>query len=365
MQQSPYTPARTSSPNDEGGAIVVARPNNNDPYKFASGGNKENNALVRHSPHTPILSSILPKSTIKQFETDVLRRQAEYTTRITDLEGRLSMFHTRLAIECAERGREHAFTVAVSIAHFKVRIRCMILLSTEFFIIRIKIQEYVDEPLEQATRRSLELIDTEYVRPIMDPMRATDLRENGYRAKHESDVDGATREESADSNHATNTTTAPHALPNLVSIERRTNLLEAQMNHHRHVTLFHSRRENFDAINKECIQTLQPALALEVAKADKREGGMVRRFDSNAGEYTRVVTDMTSSRVSSLGYIERRLENWDISDSNRAENYLEEIRMLKQRVTDMRRERIRQDELVVEKIMQTKKVLEEDIFLAC
>ena len=92
---------------------------------------------------------------------------------------------------------------------------------------------------------------------------------------------------------------------------------------------------------------------------------MVRRFDSNAGEYTRVVTDMTSSRVSSLGYIERRLENWDISDSNRAENYLEEIRMLKQRVTDMRRERIRQDELVVEKIMQTKKVLEEDIFLAC
>jgi hypothetical protein len=44
---------------------------------------------------------------------------------------------------------------------------------------------------------------------------------------------------------------------------------------------------------------------------------------------------------------------------------LEEIRMLKQRVIDMRGERIRQDELVVVKIMQTKKVLEEDIFLAC
>lgn len=223
----------------------------------------------------------------------------------------------------------------------------------------------MDEPLEQAMRRSLELIDTGYVRPIMDPMRAADLRESGYQAKHESDVVALTHEESVDSNRATKTAAAPHAPPNLVSIERRTNLLEARMNHHRHVTLFHSRRENFDSINKECIKTLQPALALEVAKADKREGGMVRRFDSNAGEYTRVVTEMTSSRVSSLGYIERRLENWDISDSNRAENYLEEIRTLKQRVADMRRERIRQDELVVEKIMQTKKVLEEDIFLAC
>ena len=90
--------------------IVVAHPSNNDSCNFASSSNKENNVIVRHSP---LLPSILPKSTIKQFETDVLRRQAEYTTRITDLEGRLAMFHTRLAIECAERGREHAFTVAV------------------------------------------------------------------------------------------------------------------------------------------------------------------------------------------------------------------------------------------------------------
>ncbi len=64
--------------------IVIAHPSNNDSCNFANSSNKENNALVRHSP---LLSSILPKSTIKQFETDVLRRQAEYITRITDLEG--------------------------------------------------------------------------------------------------------------------------------------------------------------------------------------------------------------------------------------------------------------------------------------
>ena len=110
MQQLPSTPARTSTCNDEGGMIFIAHPSNNDSCNFANSSNKENNALVRHSP---LLSSILPKSTIKQFETDVLRRQAEYTTRITDLEGRLAVFHARLAIECAERGREHAFTVAV------------------------------------------------------------------------------------------------------------------------------------------------------------------------------------------------------------------------------------------------------------
>jgi len=210
----------------------------------------------------------------------------------------------------------------------------------------------VDGPLEQSMRRSLELIDTEYVSPIMDPRRATKLLAQN------------THGESTDSNDEID----PHQeskLPNLVYIERRANLLEAQISHHRHVTLFHARREHFDTIEKEGSKTLQPLLALEMTKADKREGGLVRRFDSNAGEYTRLVSEMISSRASSLGYVESILANWDVSDSNRVKVYLEEISLLKQRVKDMREERIRQDELVVEKILQTKKVLEEDIFLAC
>jgi hypothetical protein len=113
MQQSPATPAWTPIDNEGGGTIVIARANHDDSYNFAIHTKKENNALVVQ--HTPILSSILPKSTIKQFEIDVLRRQAEYMTRVTDLEARLAMFHTKLAIECAERGREHAFTASVSL----------------------------------------------------------------------------------------------------------------------------------------------------------------------------------------------------------------------------------------------------------
>jgi hypothetical protein len=46
----------------------------------------------------------------------------------------------------------------------------------------------VDEPLEHAMRRSLVLIDSEYVvRPIMDPRRATDFDEKRYQTKHKSE----------------------------------------------------------------------------------------------------------------------------------------------------------------------------------
>lgn len=154
-------------------------------------------------------------------------------------------------------------------------------------------------------------------------------------------------------------------VPNLVAIERKTNHLEALMNHHKHVTLFQSRRQNFDTINDVYRKTLQPALALEVTKADKREEGIIRSFDSNSGEYTRLAAELASSRVSELGYIEKEIDSWDLSDLTRAEHYLQEIQKLKQRILDERAERMKQDELVVERIVQTRKMLEKDIFLTC
>ena len=155
------------------------------------------------------------------------------------------------------------------------------------------------------------------------------------------------------------------SLPNLVSLERQSNQIEAQMNHHKHVTLYHSRKHNFDSIDQECRKTVSPELALEMTKADKREVGLIRRFDASSGEFSRLSAEMTASRKSSLGLIEKAIDDWDVSDLTRAEYYLAEIQKLKQRVLKEREERIRQDELVVEKIIQAKKTLEEDIFLAC
>ena len=102
-----------------------------------------------------------------------------------------------------------------------------------------------------------------------------------------------------------------------------------------------------------------------MTKADKREVGLIRRFDASSGEFSRLSAELTASRKSSLGLIDKRIDDWDLSDLSRAEYYLAEIQKLKQRVLKEREERIRQDELVVEKIIKAKKTLEEDIFLAC
>ena len=201
----------------------------------------------------------------------------------------------------------------------------------------------------------MQKINSEFVMPIMNPTLAT--ASTSATAASTPKINGGDDQVEKAGNSS--------SLPNLVSIERQSNFLEAQMNHHKHVTLYQSRRKNFDSIDQECRKTVSPELALEMSKADKREVGLIRRFDASSGEFSRLSAEMTASRKSSLGLIEKAIDDWDLSDLSRAEYYLAEIQKLKQRVLKEREERILQDELVVEKIIQAKKTLEEDIFLAC
>lgn len=291
------TPNEAKGKNDHGGAMTVYTPSSTD--------------LVIHDPER--FHFLSPKSNIRRFESEVLKRQAEYSSRISDLEGRLALFHARLAIESAERGREHASTM----------------------------ENFVNVPLEEAMIRSLRKIETDLVRPIMDVKIADELQQQHQ--QQESDM-------------------RDNRLPNLVSIERRANQLEAQMNHHNHVTLFNSRRVHFDTIDQTCRQTLQPSLALEMTKADKREGGLIRRFEAASGEYTRRLAELQSARVASLGYIEREIDAWDLSDATRIESHLAEIKKLKDIMLEEREIRLKQDELVVDTILKERGKLERDIF---
>mmetsp|Transcript_23553 Transcript_23553/g.34928 ORF Transcript_23553/g.34928 Transcript_23553/m.34928 type:complete len:187 (+) Transcript_23553:181-741(+) len=123
----------TDENNHHDGAITVYTPSSTD--------------LVIHDPER--FHFLSPKSNIRKFESEVLKRQAEYSSRISDLEGRLALFHARLAIESAERGREHASTM----------------------------EDFVNVPLEEAMIRSLQKIETDFVRPIMNHKRADDIQQ--------------------------------------------------------------------------------------------------------------------------------------------------------------------------------------------
>jgi hypothetical protein len=66
--------------------------------------------------------------------------------------------------------------------------------------------------------------------------------------------------------------------------------------------------------------------------------------------------------VASLGYLQKKVDAWDLSDASRIESHLAEIQKLKEIVLEERRIRMKQDELVVDTILNAKGLLQEGIF---
>ena len=192
-------------------------------------------------------------------------------------------------------------------------------------------------------RRSLARLEGEFVRTYLDPVRADGV----------SDEQVGGSEEKKDSEK--------EMLLNLVLMERRINLLEGQMNHHQHITLFQSQKRNFDSIQEQFRTMLEPALTLEATKADKREGALVRKFESSAGEYTRRLAEVEASRASSLGLVKREIDSWKGIDASRAEHFLGEIRKMKELVREESRERKRSDELILDYINKEGNRLRKDM----
>ena len=294
---------------------IQSRSKSDIPDTSTDAPSSQSNELVNYQEQSQ-LSTLANTSSLRQFESEALKRQAEHSSRISDLEGRLAIFHARLAKESAERGREHAATI----------------------------DECITSPLEGVMRRSLGKVEGEFVRAFIDPARVDGLpqvTEEGKEEKKDS-VDGEKRH-------------------NLVSLERRINLLENQMNQHQHITLFHSQKRNFDSIQHQAKTILEPALTLESNKADKREGALVRRFEASAGEYTRLLAEVQASRASSLGIVTKELDSWKCSDESRAEHFLSEIRRLKDMVRKESEEREMQDEMVMDKINREFKRLQAEM----
>ena len=274
----------------------------------------QSNDLVIHQEQMQLEDA---SSSLKQFESDALKRRAEQSARIADLEGRLALFHARLAKESAERGRDHAATM----------------------------DDCINGPLEGVMRRALGKVEDEFIRTFMDPARIDgqpQVTEDGKEEKKDS-TDG-------------------NKIHNLVSLERQINLLEAQMNHYRHVTLFHSVKDNFDSIELQTRTVLEPAFTLESFKADRREGAVVRRFDNSAGEDSRMLAEMQASRASSLGIVQKEIDSWKGMDESRTEHFLNEIRKLKDMIRKESDERKKQDAILKTTTDEEFQKLKKEIF---
>ena len=97
-------------------------------------------------------------------------------------------------------------------------------------------------------------------------------------------------------------------------------------------------------------QNVQPSLRLEATKADKREGTLFRRLDSIAGLVSRRFHEESAIRKAATTLLGQKIDN--STEWNSAEEYLSQLRTVRQQLQEERKQRREEDARVLKEIQE-------------
>jgi hypothetical protein len=141
-------------------------------------------------------------------------------------------------------------------------------------------------------------------------------------------------------------------LPSDGRLHARILKLEADQMKHFHVTLPDAVSDELESQQDYVAQELQARQKLENSKAAKREGSMVRRFESIAGTAARRHLEESASRRAFLAQVQSLAQDAADLDEQRSKDFLESVKELRESLRREREERKAHDKRVMDMIME-------------
>ena len=135
------------------------------------------------------------------------------------------------------------------------------------------------------------------------------------------------------------------------TLEQKLSHIDSNLLHHVHVKSHHSRFAQLESLRSSIRHQVQPLLQLESTKADKREGGLVRKLESMAGMSARSFAGESAQRYSSIKLLEQRVQQQNQRTTQRQEQFLDQIRQLRIQLQNERKKRVKADEDIIRKII--------------
>jgi RNAse (barnase) inhibitor barstar len=138
-------------------------------------------------------------------------------------------------------------------------------------------------------------------------------------------------------------------------LEKRLSVLDSQMTHSVHVKIQDAKRQHLGSLSEVLENEIAKDLKVDAAKADKREGGLVRRFESLVGTMVRQYQEERATRFAALQVAADNVRDEMMDpflDPSRADAAVVLLRDLRMQLEHVRAERQEQDQRVMELIVQ-------------
>jgi len=152
------------------------------------------------------------------------------------------------------------------------------------------------------------------------------------------------------------------AAVSIQTLSEKINNFSANLNIFVHKTIPEQYHKSFDSIHQDQLQSDLPhKIHLEQTKSTKREGFIVRRFETTAGMGYRAQAEENAERFASLTILEEKIANAGGMNSYKKERFLAEVGEIRRMVEQERVERARQDEIVLKRLVMTRETLQRSL----
>lgn len=146
------------------------------------------------------------------------------------------------------------------------------------------------------------------------------------------------------------------------SLSNKINSLSINLNTYVHKTIPDQCRESLESLHQNQLQAdLPPKIHLEETKSAKREGFMVRRFESISGMGYRSVVEENATRLASLTILEEKITSTGRLDDERTGRFLAEVAEIRRMIRQERSERVKQDEVVLDRFLEARQILQRSL----
>lgn len=112
--------------------------------------------------------------------------------------------------------------------------------------------------------------------------------------------------------------------------------------------------KSLQTLRHSLVYKMPPKLTIEQAKVNKREGKLVRKFEAMAGVAAKSFVEENASRVAQLQILDSKVNNISETKDEKIKRFQTEIANIKMEIDMERAARIRQNEIILQKVIDAR-----------
>jgi hypothetical protein len=273
-------------------------------------------------------SDINAPNELKEFSAQAHKRHAEFRKRVNALDHNVAAWMNTFVQEVQNRENEMVSMYDYSVS--EPLERC-----AERFMRRMDI-EFENMQLKSSTS-DVSCCSSGHSHPDHDPESEDDII---LYAKHKKDSNNI--------NHNNMSNSLP---PSLSSLSEQIHALSHNLMEYIYISIPSHKKDHLDSLHHQFQSELLSKLHTEKTKALKREYAIFQKFESMASLMARRFCEQNAKRIAQLKMLENKILEAGGWDEKRTSRFLEEIQEIRQALEVEREERVKNDDLVLKKIV--------------